>query len=142
MKRSAPLRRGKPLERYTPLQGGAPLARKTPLKYRSAKQEAAYRVRRPLVAALLAEHPVCERCRRARSVEVHEPRMRSRGVDICDPAECVALCHPCHRWTHDHPAKATTEGWLIPSHDTTTPARAAAERRASAAWREQAQEAS
>jgi hypothetical protein len=77
---------------------------------------------------MLAEHPVCERCRRSRATDVHEPRMRSRGVDICNPAECVALCSPCHREVHDRPAQATTDGWLIPSGDKTTPARAAAER--------------
>jgi hypothetical protein len=130
--RRSPIRPGKPLERYAPLQGGAPLARRTRLKPRSAKQEAVYRVRRELVAALLAEFPVCERCRRDRSTEVHEPRMRSRGVDVLDPAECVCLCSPCHREVHDHPAEATAAGWLIASTDKTTPARAAAER--TAAW--------
>lgn len=104
-----------PIRRYTPLEGGAPLARRTPLRKRSAKQEALYQVRRPLVAWLLAEHPVCERCKAARSVDVHEPRMRSRGADICDPEQCVCLCRACHTHIHTHPAEATVEGWLIPS---------------------------
>jgi len=115
VKRSAPLRRGKPLERSTPLQGGAPPARRTPLRARSKKQEALYRVRRPLVAELLAERPVCQRCQAARSTDVHEPRMRSRGADINDPRECVALCRDCHNHVHAHPAEATREGWLVPS---------------------------
>lgn len=142
MKR-APLRRGKPLKRHQPLEGGQPLERKTPIRYRSAKQEAVYKVRRPLVARLLAERPVCERCRRARSEEVHEPRMRSRGVDVCDPAECVCLCSACHREVHQRPAAATADGWLIPSDDKDTPARAAADRTAAlAAWAETHREAS
>lgn len=115
MKRSAPIRRTKRLERHKPLEGGQPLARTTPLKHRSAKQEAVYRVRRPLVARLLAERPVCERCKRARSTDVHEPRMRSRGADVTDPEQCVCLCRPCHSHIHAHPAEATAEGWLIPS---------------------------
>lgn len=113
MKRS-PLRRGTPLERRTPLRGGTPLVRK-PLRARSKKTEALYRIRRSLVAALLAERPVCERCGSARSTDVHEPQMRSRGADITDPTQCVCLCRACHRWIHDHPAAATAEGWLIPS---------------------------
>jgi hypothetical protein len=85
------------------------------LKPRSEKQEAKYRVRRDLVAELLVARPVCERCKSARSTDVHEPGMRSRGADICDPAQCVCLCWPCHRWIHDHPADATAEGWMVPS---------------------------
>jgi len=71
----------------------------------------------PLVAELLAERPVCERCGAARSTDVHEPRMRSRrpDMDITDPRECVCLCRACHTWVHTHPAEATREGWLIPS---------------------------
>lgn len=103
--------------RRTPLKQGKPLERKTPLKARSKKQEAKYRIRRRLVAELLAERPVCERCQAARSTDVHEPRMRSRGADITDPEQCVCLCRDCHMWVHAHPAAATAEGWLIPSWD-------------------------
>ena len=92
-------------------------ARSTPLKARSKKQEAKYRIRRRLVADLLAERPVCERCQAARSTDVHEPRMRSRGADITDPEQCVCLCRDCHMWVHANPAAATAEGWLIPSWD-------------------------
>ena len=117
-----------------PVPDAPALARRAHIAARSAKQQAKYEVRRPLVEQILAEHPVCERCYRDRSTEVHEPRMRSRGVDICDPDECVALCHACHREVHDHPAQAEADGWMIPSGDKTTRARAAAERAALAAW--------
>lgn len=118
MKRRKPLRPGKPMARRTRLERGAcELKRTTPLRARSKKTEAKYRIRRPLVAELLAERPVCERCRKAMSTDVHEPRMRSRGADITDPEQCVALCRPCHRWTHDNPAAATAEGWMVPSWD-------------------------
>ncbi|SEN88977.1 hypothetical protein [Nonomuraea pusilla] len=113
--RRTPLKQGKPPERKTPLKSASNLERRAPLKPRSKKQEAKYRVRRVLVAELLAERPVCERCHAARSTDVHEPRMRSRGADINDPDQCVCLCRDCHRWVHDHPAAATAEGWLIPS---------------------------
>lgn len=115
--RRTPLKQGKPLERKTPLKQGGNLDRTTPLRARSKKQEAKYRIRRPLVAALLAERPVCERCQSARSTDVHEPRMRSRGADITDPEQCVCLCRDCHNWVHANPAQATAEGWLIASWD-------------------------
>ena len=89
--------------------------RKTRLRYRSKKTAAKYVQRGALVAELLAERPVCERCHAARSVDVHEPRLRSRGADICDPAQCVCLCRRCHDEIHANPAQATTEGWMVPS---------------------------
>lgn len=113
--RRTPLKQGKPLERKTPMPRGSGLDRSTPLKPRSKKQEAKYRIRRRLVADLLAERPVCERCQAARSTDVHEPRMRSRGADINDPEQCVCLCRDCHDFVHANPAVATAEGWLIPS---------------------------
>jgi hypothetical protein len=116
MKRT-PITRKTRLERSTPLTGGQPLKRGKPMRQRSKKQEALYRVRRPLVAELLAEFPVCQRCDSARSTDVHEPRMRSRGADITDREQCVCLCRPCHNFVHDHPAEATAEGWLIASWD-------------------------
>jgi len=115
--RRTPLKQGKPLKRETPLRSTGNPARSTPLKARSKKQEAKYRIRRRLVADLLAERPVCERCQAARSTDVHEPRMRSRGADITDPEQCVCLCRDCHDWVHANPAAATAEGWLIPSWD-------------------------
>ena len=32
------------------------------MRFRSKKREALYRERRPLVALLLEEHPICQRC--------------------------------------------------------------------------------
>lgn len=113
--RKTPLKAHTGLKRGTPLKQGGSLGRKTPIAARSKKQQAVYRIRRRLVAELLEQRPVCERCRQARSTDVHEPRMRSRGADITDPEQCVCLCRSCHRWVHDHPAAATAEGWLIPS---------------------------
>jgi hypothetical protein len=111
--RSTPLKRGKPLQCRTPLK------RLSPLRPRSGKTARIYVTRRALVAALLAERPWCEvrwdaGCQ-GRSVDVHEPGMRSRGADICDPAACAATCRYCHDVLHAHPAEATKRGWLIPS---------------------------
>lgn len=110
MKRS-PLKRGKPLARGAGLKTHKPLERRTQLKPRSKKMTALYTRRRDLVAALL-EDGVCERCKTARATDVHEPLLRSRGGDIVDPDQCVALCRSCHDWIHDHPKAATVEGWM------------------------------
>lgn len=115
--RRAGIKRGtKRLQRHAELKPGkSQLARTTPLRHRSKKQEAKYRIRRPLVEQLLSERPACERCDSARSTEVHEPRLRSRGADINDPKQCVCLCSPCHQWVHANPAAATDAGWMVPS---------------------------
>jgi hypothetical protein len=93
--------------------------RTTGLKPRSAKNAARYRIRGPLVGALLEAHPWCairwdDDCQ-GRSVDVHEPGMRCRGADICDPAQCVVSCRHCHDQVHANPAEATKRAWMIPS---------------------------
>lgn len=115
MKRNVPLRAKKPLERRSELNRGSQLKPTGRLRPRSKKTAAKYRIRAVLVAELLEQRPACERCRLAPSTDVHEPRMRSRGADICDPAQCVCLCRPCHDWVHEHPTVATSEGWMVPS---------------------------
>jgi hypothetical protein len=97
----------------------ATLTTRTRLKPRSDKTARKYVTRRVIVGELLAARPWCEirwdgGCE-SRSTDVHEPRMRSRGADICDPAQCVAACRYCHGEVHGHPAEATKRGWLIPS---------------------------
>jgi 5-methylcytosine-specific restriction protein A len=73
---------------------------------------ALYRQRRPLVAAILEERPVCERCHAARSEDVHELLSRARGGSILDESNLAALCRKCHSWITTHPTEATAEGWL------------------------------
>lgn len=91
----------------------SPLRRGAGLRPRSPKRAAVYREQRaPLVAALLAERPLCERCRRARSTDVHEVKTRARGGSITDPSNLACLCRPCHSWVTEHPAAAHAEGWL------------------------------
>lgn len=82
------------------------------MRPRSRKRAREYITRRKLVAMLLTERPVCERCKGARSTEVHELLSRARGGSILDSTNCAALCHHCHRWITTHPAEATAEGWL------------------------------
>lgn len=85
------------------------------LKHRSKKMEQIYRLRRKLVARLLDERPVCERCHRQRSTEIHERLSRARGGSITDEANCVALCSVCHHMITINPAWAEAEGWSLKS---------------------------
>jgi len=99
-----------------------PLRRSGPLRPRSAKRDRLYREqRRPLVAALLLDRPVCQRCQAARSTEVHEVKSRARGGSITDPENCVALCHDCHAWVTTNPRAALESGWLQSSWEAPMP---------------------
>ena len=91
--------------------------KRTALRQRSKKAQRIAPQRRKRVEEML-EDAVCA-ARLAgctgRATEVHEPRMRSRGADILDPEQCIPICHWCHRWTHDNPAKAHELGLLLHS---------------------------
>jgi 5-methylcytosine-specific restriction endonuclease McrA len=87
------------------------------MRFRSRKREAIYRQRRPLVAALLAERPICERCGTNPSDDVHEVVSRARGGSILDRSNLVAICRSCHRFLTDHPAQAHAEGLMKHSWD-------------------------
>jgi 5-methylcytosine-specific restriction endonuclease McrA len=82
------------------------------MRARSKKMAAKYTERRKLVATMLEEFPMCQRCNAQRSTEVHELLSRARGGSILDPSNCVALCHQCHHWITTNPAEATADGWL------------------------------
>lgn len=81
------------------------------LPVRSRKQIALYVLRRRLVAALLEERPVCERCHQQRATECHELLSRARGGSVLDPENIACLCHDCHAWITTHPAEAQAQGW-------------------------------
>ncbi len=91
-----------------------------PLRARSTSVQRTYRAaRRPLVAALLAQHPACQLridgvCTH-RAVDVHELLSRARGGSITDPANCRTTCRPCHDYVTTHPADAQRLGLALPS---------------------------
>lgn len=64
------------------------------LPHRRARQTQRYRRFRK---ALLAERPLCQRCLRVVSVDVHHVRgLAAHPEDLCDPAQTEALCKRCH----------------------------------------------
>lgn len=100
------------------------------MRHRSKKKEAEYRLRRPLVARLLEERPMCEACpvfathdgkalyARNRSVDIHEVVRRSQGGSILDESNLMAVCRPCHQRIGNHPALAfelglAKQGWTL-----------------------------
>lgn len=115
MKRSKPLRRGKPL------------------KQRSEKRAKLYREARvPLVVELLRERPWCEvgellnsidpkhTCR-LRSCDIHERKTRARGGSITDRENLLAVCRPCHNWIGANIHMAEELGLLLHSWDEVEP---------------------
>ena len=68
--------------------------------------------RRPLVEKLLRENPICKKCNKNFSQDIHELKSRARGGSITDPKNCVAVCRPCHIWITTNPKEAAQLGWL------------------------------
>ena len=113
MKRSGPLRRGKPMKR-----GPGPQRRKriAPI---SDKARAKIEPRRELRRRLLQERPWCEvgpdlqplgvECLR-RSTDLHERLRRSQGGDILDGDDILCVCRNCHRWITENPQAAVEMG--------------------------------
>lgn len=98
------------------MKRSAPLKRTGRLNPRSKKRATLYRTERaPLVAQLLADNPLCQRCHRTPAVDVHEIKSRARGGSITDLDNLALLCRPCHNWITTHPAAAEEEGWSLPS---------------------------
>jgi len=99
------------------------------VRHRSKKKEAEYRLRRPLVARLLEERPLCEACpvfaehdeipvyRRNASMDVHELVRRSQGGSILDESNLMCVCRPCHTRIGNYPQLAFDLGLSKHSYD-------------------------
>lgn len=83
------------------------------MRRRSSKRQRTYqRERIPLVVRLLEERPICQRCWRQPSVDVHEVKTRARGGSITDEANLVCLCRACHDLITRDPEQAHRRGWV------------------------------
>lgn len=109
------------------MKRGTPLKR-TPLRRRSAKQQALYDQRVPLIRAAIESGQLCQACIAIadvdlaaanrcgiRAVDCHERVPRGRGGSIIDPANFVWACRSGHDWVHDHPREAELVGLLTRS---------------------------
>lgn len=87
------------------------------MKHRSKKMEAKYVERRKIVAELLREQPLCERCASQYATDVHEIKTRARGGSILDRENLACLCRACHTWVTQNPRLALEQGWVKNSWD-------------------------
>lgn len=62
--------------------------------------------------AYLALHPVCEKCKKAKSQDIHHKAGRN-GRYLCDYSLFAALCRLCHDWCHANGREARRQGWII-----------------------------
>jgi hypothetical protein len=99
--------------------GTAKPKRASGLRQVSARRAAENRRRRQMAAEVFGDDQPCwirwDKDCGGLATDLHEPRKRSHGADICDPAECVPACRHCHSAAHAHPAEAEKRGWLIRS---------------------------
>lgn len=105
-----PTRREKPEARGLQAKPGY---RMPTVSRRQARENAE---RAPVRSAFMLSHPICQAriedvCTGAAS-DMHEPLTRARGGSISDESNALALCHHCHMWIHNHPAKSLEMGWL------------------------------
>lgn len=88
------------------------------IRHRSKRMEALYASeRRQIVADLLRDQPLCQRCNREYASDVHELKSRARGGSITDLENLVVLCRVCHTWITQNPKLALEQGWLKNSWD-------------------------
>jgi hypothetical protein len=93
------------------------------MRHRSPKVEKLYRTqRRPLVAAMLAERPMCEirwsdGCT-ILATTLHELKKRSRGGSITNRDNIVTACVYCNDAVEDHPFEAHERGFALHSWET------------------------
>jgi 5-methylcytosine-specific restriction endonuclease McrA len=88
------------------------------IRHRSKKMESLYATqRRKIVADLLGDNPLCQRCISAYASDVHELKTRARGGSITDLNNLVVLCRGCHTWITQNPKLALEQGWLKNSWD-------------------------
>lgn len=119
MKRSGPLRRGKPLRSRTRLTrtGQVTSARR---RTELAHEQLARRV--AVSQAFARDGHRCQAATRVPSVtcagglDGHEPLTRARGGNPLDPDQILTVCRAHHEWIHAHPSDATTLGLLISQH--------------------------
>lgn len=65
----------------------------------------------PLRKKFLEDNPVCQRCWKAPSVDMHHKQ--GRGEYLLATWTWAALCRICHTWTEEHPREATDEGLKV-----------------------------
>ena len=106
MTRKTPLRSKTPLKRSQGLKRGGRLRNASPKRQREYKEYAKVK------QAYLALHPICERCKKAKSQDIHHKAGRV-GPWLCRYEFFAATCRTCHDEIHANPIAARKQGWII-----------------------------
>ncbi len=100
------------MTRKTPLRSKTPLKRSGRLRNASPKRQNEYKKYAKVKKAYLALHPVCERCKKAKSQDIHHKAGRT-GRWLCDYSLFAALCRVCHDAVHANGRESRKQGWII-----------------------------
>lgn len=77
---------------------------------RTRRRNAEYAILRQQMLVL---YPVCQRCGKRPSVDIHHLISRNLSPkDVLNMDLMKCICRQCHHWIHDHPASAYMTGWL------------------------------
>jgi hypothetical protein len=106
MTRKTPLRSKTPLKRSKGLKRGGRLRNASPKRQREYKEYAKVK------KAYLALHPVCEKCKKAKSQDIHHKAGRV-GQWLCRYEYFAAVCRGCHDAIHENGVLARKQGWII-----------------------------
>ena len=78
-------------------QAGTTLASATTIAIRAHRNHARHA---RIIAQYRRDHPLCERCGRAASAEIHHVDRVEHG-GVTEPGNLLALCEPCHLTIED-----------------------------------------
>lgn len=79
--------------------------------HRSDINEIREAVYHPICALFLEAYPVCQRCGKKPSDDVHHSRGRV-GLLLFDVRYFISLCRRCHNLTHDNPKESEKLGFM------------------------------
>jgi hypothetical protein len=101
-----------PLRSKTPLKRSQGLKRGRRLRNASPKRQSEYKEYAKVKQAYLALHPICERCKKAKSQDIHHKAGRV-GQWLCRYEFFAATCRSCHDEIHANGVLARKQGWII-----------------------------
>jgi len=101
-----------PLRSKTPLKRSKGLKRGGRLRSASPKRQREYKEYTQVKKAYLTLHPICERCKKAKSDHIHHKAGRV-GKWLCLDQYFAALCFRCHEEVHENGVLSRKQGWII-----------------------------
>lgn len=100
------------LTRKTPFRSNSSMKRNGRLRFASTKRKEQYGEYNKLKKEYIANHPLCERCRKVPTSDLHHKAGRM-GKWLCDTRYFAGLCRKCHDWVGANGKEAEREGWIV-----------------------------